>query len=178
MRLKELAIRIIEGTRTANDEWYHGSNKPIKKFLFSQIGKNSEKITNYHGYGIYFIDNPERAKKYGEFVTKVKINKNSNLLKDRVTPTQLKKIYKQLKKEGVKLRDNDLEWYNNPTYGEYSVLTDVEDFYDFFMRAYPSNFKNIKNISKFLLRSGIDGMQVVNDVGDNILVVFNEKIIN
>ena len=48
--------------------WYHGSNKPVEKFLFSLIGKNSDKITNYHGYGIYFIDDIERAKKYGNVV--------------------------------------------------------------------------------------------------------------
>ena len=76
------------------------------------------------------------------------------------------------------MRDNDEDWFTNPTYGEYSVLTDVEEFYDFFMRVYKDSFKNIKDVTEFLLRSGIDGMQVTNDVGDNILVVFNEDVIN
>ena len=158
--------------------WYHGSNKRVKKFLFSLIGVNSERITNYHGYGMYFIDKIERAKKYGDIITSVKIDVNSDFLVDKVMPEQLVKIYNQLKAEGVKLRDNDENWFNNPTYGEYSILNDVEEFYDYFMRGYKDSFKNIKDVTEFLLRSGIDGMKVINDVGDNILVVFNENVIN
>lgn len=158
--------------------WYHGSNKPVKKFLFSLIGVNSERITNYHGYGIYFVDKIERAKSYGEVITSVNIDNNSDFLIGKITPEQLKKVYNQLKVESVKLRDNDDEWFNNPTYGEYSILNDVEEFYDYFMRGYRNNFKTIKDVTEFLLRCGIDGMKVTNDVGDNILVVFNEKIIN
>lgn len=157
--------------------WYHGSDKPVKKFLFSLIGVNSERIRNYHGYGIYFVDKIERAKKYGDVITSVKIDDNSDFLIDNVTPKQLIKVYNQLKIENVKLRDSDKNWFNNPTYGEYSVLNDVEEFYDYFMRAYRDSFKNIKDVTEFLLRSGIDGMKVTNDVGDNILIVFNEKII-
>lgn len=157
--------------------WYHGSNKPVKKFLFSLIGKNSERITNYHGYGIYFIDKIERAKSYGSVIIPVKIDDNSDFLIGKITPEQLIKVYNQLKVENVKLRDNDEDWFNNPTYGEYSILNDVEEFYDYFMRAYRDSFKNIKDVTEFLLRSGIDGMKVTNDVGDNILVVFNENII-
>lgn len=158
--------------------WYHGSDKPVKQFLFSLIGVNSQKITNYHGYGIYFIDKIERAKSYGDVITSVRIDKNSDFLIDKITPEQLIKIYHQLKVENVKLKGNTEEWFNNPTYGEYSILNDVEEFYDYFMRAYRDSFKNIKDVSLFLLRSGIDGMMVTNDVGDHILVVFNEKIIN
>jgi hypothetical protein len=161
-----------------NDKvWYHGSNKPVKKFLFSLIGKNSERITNYHGYGIYFIDDIERAKSYGGIITKVVISNNSDILENKITPEQLLKIYHQLVKEKVNLRDNDTEWYNNPTYGEYSILNDVEEFYDYFMRGYRDSFKSIKDVTEFLLRSGIDGLRTTNDVGDNILVVFNENII-
>lgn len=156
-----------------NNIWYHGSNKPIDKFLYSLVGKNSEKISNYHGYGIYFIDKEERAKKYGENIIKVEIDSNSDILKDKITPKQLKKIYNQLIKENIN-RDIDDNWYNNPTYGEYSVLNDVEEFYDFLDRVY---FKSIKEVSDFLLRSGIDGLETKNDVNDKILVVFNENII-
>lgn len=158
--------------------WYHGSDKPVRKFSFSLIGVDNKKITNYHGYGIYFIDKIERAKRYGDVITLASIDENSDFLVGRITPKQLIKIYKQLKIENVKLRDNDEDWFTNPTYGEYSVLTDVEEFYDFFMRVYKDSFKNIKDVTEFLLRSGIDGMQVTNDVGDNILVVFNEDVIN
>ncbi len=156
-----------------NNIWYHGSNKPIDKFIYSLVGKNSEKISNYHGYGIYFIYKEERAKKYGENIIKVEIDSNSDILKDKITPNQLKKIYNQLIIENIN-RDNDQDWYNNPTYGEYSVLNDVEEFYDFLERVY---FKNIKEVSDFLLRSGIDGLETKNDVNDKILVVFNENII-
>lgn len=161
-----------------NKIWYHGSDKPIKKFLFSLIGKYNNRISSYHGYGMYFIDDINRAKNYGNIITKVQINENSDFLVDKITPNQLKKIYTQLKSENVTLRDNDEQFYKNPSYGEYSILNDVEEFYDYFLRAYHNNFNNIKDVSEFLLRSGIDGLNVANDVNDNILVVFNEKVIN
>lgn len=156
--------------------WYHGSSKPVDKFLYSMIGVNSERITNYHGYGIYFISDINRAKSYGDVVTKVSIDDSADILKGRVEPGQLKKIYNQLVKDNVKLRDGDEQWYNNPKYDSGSVNTDVEEFNEYLMRAH-KEFKSPKDISDFYIRAGIDGMQVTNDVGDNILVVFNENII-
>jgi len=87
------------------------------------------------------------------------------------------KIYEQLVKEKVTLKQDDPKWYQNPTYGEYSVLSDAEEFYDFLLRGYRDDFKNIKGVTEFLIRSGIDGMEVINDVGDEILVVFDENVI-
>ena len=159
-----------------NRFWYHGSSKPIKRFRYSMVG-NSDRISGYHGHGIYFISNKNRAKRYGDVITRVIIDDTANLLKDNVTPPQLKLVYQQLKEEG-KLRPQDNNFFLKPTYGEYSVFTDVEEFYDFFLRAYHTHFNTIKDVSDFLLRAGIDGMQVVNDVGDNILVVFNENIMD
>ncbi len=156
--------------------WYHGSSQPIRKFKYSLVGKNSEKISGYHGHGIYFINDINRAKRYGDYITRVAINESANILKDNVTPQQLNLVYNQLVREGLQ-RPQDKEFFLKPTYGEYSVFTDVEEFYDFFLRAYRTHFKTIKDVSDFLLRAGIDGMQVVNDVGDIILVVFNEDII-
>lgn len=154
--------------------WYHGSDKPVKKFLYSLIGVNSERITNYHGYGIYFIDNIERAKSYGDIITTVKIDDDADILIDIVTMNQLSKIYNQLKKENVSLNEYQHEFFINPSYGEYSILNDVEEFYFLFQRF---GFKTKKDITDFLLRSGIDGMKVTNDINDNILIVFNENII-
>lgn len=156
--------------------WYHGSSKPVDKFLYSMIGVNSERITNYHGYGIYFISDINRAKSYGDVITKVSIDGSADIMEGSVKPSQLKKIYNQLLKENVQLRDNDTQWYNNPTYGEYSILTDIEEFNEYLVRAY-KEFKSSKDVSDFYIRAGIDGMQVTNDVGDVILVVFNEDII-
>lgn len=158
-----------------NNIWFHGSNKPIKKFLFSLIGKNNDRISNYHGYGIYFIDNINNAKKYGQIIITVHIDKNADILKDKITLKQLNKIYNQLIKEKFKLNNNDDKWFQNPTYDKYSVLNNVEEFYDYLLRKW---FKTIKDVTEFLLRSGIDAMQVTNDVDDNILVVFNENIID
>lgn len=176
--IKTRFLNFLNESSVSQKTWYHGSDKPVNKFLFSLIGVNSERITNYHGYGIYFIDNIERAKKYGNVITSVEIDSNSDFLIDKVTPTQLLKIYNRLKVENVKLRDSDVTFYKNQTYGEYSVLNDIEEFYGIFIRFYRDNFKNNKDVTEFLLRGGIDGMKVTNDVGDNILVVFNEKIIN
>jgi len=156
--------------------WYHGSDKTVSKFLFSLIGKNSNRISNYHGYGIYFIGDLERAKKYGDVITRVIIDDNADILKGKITRNQLSKIYFQLVKEKVTLKQDDQFWYNNPTYSEYSVLTDAEEFYEFLLRTYDS-FKNIQDVTEFLIRSGIDGMEVINDVGDEILVVFDENVI-
>jgi hypothetical protein len=98
-------------------------------------------------------------------------------MRGRVEPYQLKKIYNQLVKDNVKLRDGDAQWYNNPNYEKNSVNTDAEEFYEYLLRAH-KEFNNIKDVSDFLMRAGIDGMQVTNDVGDNILVIFNEDVIN
>ena len=83
-------IKSLNENQVSDKIWFHGSNKPVKKFLYSLIGKNSERITNYHGYGIYFIDSIERAKKFGDIITKVKIDENSDFLIDKMTPEQLK----------------------------------------------------------------------------------------
>jgi len=169
-------IKSLNENQVSDKIWFHGSNKPVKKFLYSLIGKNSERITNYHGYGIYFIDSIERAKKFGDIITKVKIDENSDFLIDKITPEQLKKIYNQFIKDGVELLDNEHKWYNNPTYDKHSILNDVEEFYyHFICRRY--NIKDKKDVTDFLLRCGIDGMKVTNDVNDNILVVFNQDVI-
>jgi hypothetical protein len=162
---------------TEGSTWYHGSSKPVDKFLYSLIGVNSDRITNYHGYGIYFISDINRAKSYGDVVTKVLIGDNADILMGRVEPYQLKKIYDQLVEDNVQLRDGDEQWYNNPKYEKNSVNTDAEEFYEYLLRAH-KEFKNTKDVSDFLIRAGIDGMQVTNDVGDNILVIFNEDVIN
>jgi hypothetical protein len=95
MKIKNYKQFLNENTSTKNI-WYHGSNKLVDKFLYSLVGKNSEKISNYHGYGIYFIDKENRARKYGENIIKVTIDSNSDILKDRITSNQLEKIYNQL----------------------------------------------------------------------------------
>lgn len=170
---------LTEANVLTENIWYHGSNQKIKKFLFSLVGQKSDRpIQNYYGYGIYFIKNIDRAKKYGEVISKVNINQNADLLEGNIKSKQLLKIYNQLKKEGVKLNKDLSNIYKNPTYGKYSILTDVEEFYDSFQRFYKDKFKDIKDVSEFLLRSGIDGLIVINDVNDKILVVFNEDIIN
>ena len=161
----------------AEKVWYHGSDRPVKKFLFSLIGKNSKRITNYHGYGIYFIDDEERAKSYGSIVTRMTIDASADILENKVTAGQLSKVQRELVKEGVDLSEDEIKFFDSPTYGEYSILNDVEEFYDIFMRRYGDNFRSIKDVTEFLLRAGIDGMRVINDVEDNIMVVFNEKII-
>ena len=69
-KMEEEPIFDIQKFNVISDKiWYHGSDKPVKQFLFSLIGVNSTKITNYHGYGIYFIDQIERAKSYGSVIT-------------------------------------------------------------------------------------------------------------
>jgi hypothetical protein len=170
-------IKILLEAGSGNGSiWYHGSSKPVQRFLYSLVGTNSERITNYHGYGIYFISDINRAKSYGDIITKVSIDDNADIMKGRVEPSQLKKIYNQLVTDNVQLRDGDTEWYNNPKYEKNSVNTDIEEFNEYLMRAH-KEFKSSKDVSDFYLRAGIDGMQVTNDVGDNILVVFNEEII-
>lgn len=177
---KDVANKLIEkhpyiNESLSNSVWFHGSDKNVKKFLFSLIGKNSERISNYYGYGIYFIDNIKSAEKYGSKIIKVIIDNKSDILKDKITPEQLLKIYDQLQKENISISDDD--FFLNPTYGKYSVLTDVMEFYEYIQRAYRDSFTHEKDISEFLLRSGIDGMEVTNDINDNILIVFNEDII-
>jgi len=177
--MKKVIQKLIRESLKPNKVWFHGSSEPINKFSFSKIASDDTKINSYYGYGIYFTDNKNLAKSYGDSLTKVTIDGNSDILENKVTPKQLKKVYNGLINRGVELNDEERKWYQNPTYGEYSVLNDVLEFYDFFLRArFHEYFKNIKEVSEFLLESGIDGMNVINDVGDNILVVFNEKIIN
>lgn len=180
MKLSKIILsevkKFVTENNITNKIWYHGSNKPVEKFLFSLIEKNSEKISNYHGYGIYFIDDIERAKGYGNIITSVKIDQNSDILYDKITLEQLQKIIKGLEFDGFDAKDFNIDSYDDPAYGEYGILSDVEEFYDFLKRRF--KLKNIKEVSELLLRSGIDGMKVTNDVNDNILVVFNEDIIN
>lgn len=156
--------------------WFHGSNKKIDKFFFDFRG-NNDRISNYYGYGIYFINDVDKAKKYGDVVTKVLIKDGADILKYKVTIKQLYKVYNQFKKENFKLTKYQVAFYENPHYDEYSVLNSALDFYDSIFYGNKDYFKEIKDVSLFLARSGIDGMEVKNDVGDEILVVFNEDVI-
>lgn len=165
----------IKEIASINNIWYHGSDSEIKKFKFSKIG-NSDKISTYHGYGIYFIKDIEKAKKYGDYITSVTIDVNSDILNEKVTKEQLSKVYNQLKEENLELNEYEEKFFKSPTYNKYSVLNSAMDFYDYLSRG--KRFESIKHVSEFLNRSGIDGMRVINDVDDNILVVFNENIIS
>jgi hypothetical protein len=162
---------------------YHGSNNIIDKFLFSKIGDGSGKISNYYGHGIYFTDDINYAKKYGTHITTISIDKDADILSDVVTPEQVRKVYEQLKRENVEMNAHERNFYENPTYGEYSVLTDVLEFRDYIERTnqdkfYDPDYRTVsKNVSEFLLRSGIDGMMVVDDMGTNNLIVYNENVI-
>ncbi len=176
MKLKNLLNRLLLEVNISSITWYHGSKTKIKKFDYGMVGRNSDHITNYHGWGIYFISNQVRAKKYGDIVTEIRISSSANILNGKVTPKQCKQVYNGLSKNGIEVDEKDERIWLNPTYGEYSILTDVEECYNAIGRFY--GFSNSKQISNFLLSCGIDGMFVVNDVNDEILVVFNDNIIN
>lgn len=172
MKLKNILEKYIFESRQI---WYRGTDKPITKFELPKEKK--DRISSYYGYGLYFIDTYEAAKKYGENVSEVTISDSAEILKDRISPKQLRKVYNQLVKEKIPLRDKDYEFYNNPSYGEYSVATDVIEFYEFLGRVYRNSLPSIEEVSLFLQRSGIDGMEVVNDINQKILVIFNPKVI-
>ena len=176
--LKDLVSNIfIEEYQKINNEiWYHGSNQPISKFELRKVG-NRDRISFYYGFGIYFINSNERAQKYGEVVTKVRIDPNANIMRNQVTHEQVTSVYQQLTRDGVKLQDHDHEFFLNPKYGLYSVLTDIMEFYDYLVRRFREHYNSMILVSDLLKRAGIDGMQVTNDVGDEILVVFNEDVI-
>lgn len=175
MKLKKILKSILSENNISTMTWYHGSNQKIKKFDYAKVGKNDSHITNYHGWGIYFISNLTRAKKYGEIVTEIQISNNSNILQDKVTPNQCKQLYDGLVKNGIEVGEREDRFWLNPTYGEYSALTDVEEFYGVIQRFY---FTNKKQTSDFLASCGIDGMLVINDMNDEILVVFNDNIVS
>lgn len=176
MKLRNILNNLLLEVNVGSIPWYHGSKTEIKKFDYGKVGSNEEHITNYHGWGIYFISKLDRAKKYGAVVTEVRISSSANILKGKVTPKQCKQVYEGLVKRGIEVGERENRLWLNPTYGEYSVLTDVEEFYDSIGRFYKFNGKN--HISDFLLGCGIDGMLVVNDVKDEILVIFNDSIID
>lgn len=161
--------------------WYYGTDKPVQKFLYSLIGKNNNKrITNYYGWGMTFIDKPERAKSYGKNILEIHIKEGIDILDGFITKNQLEKITKTMVSDGFKLTAEDVDSIINCGYGEYSVMNDVWEFYLYLMRlgerSFKPNYSN-KDVSGLLLRSGIDGMIQTNDVGDVILVVFNEDVI-
>lgn len=172
MKLRSILKSLILEKNIGSIPWYHGSSDRIKKFDYNKVGSNEDHITNYHGWGIYFISKLERAKKYGDVVTEVKISSSADILQGKITPEQCKKIYDGLEKLGIKD-----EYWLNPKYDEYSILNDVEEFYDGMGRFYRKHINSSKSVSNFLLSCGIDGLLVVNDVNDEILVVFNDKII-
>ena len=176
--LKQLvdSIFVEEYDKISEEIWYHGSDRPIDKFQLSKVGREG-RISFYYGHGIYFINSNERAQKYGEVVTKVRIDPNANIMRNQVTHEQVTSVYQQLNRDNVKLQDYDHEFFLNPKYHEYSVLTDVLEFYDYLVRRFRENYSSMILVSDFLKRAGIDGMQVTNDVGDEILVVFNQDII-
>lgn len=173
MKLKNLLLEINIGSIP----WYRGGNRKIDKFDYNRIRDNDEHITHYHGYGIYFISKLDSAKKYGDIVTEVKISSNANILNGRVNAKQCKQVYEGLVSIGA-AKDNDKEWLLNPKYDKGSVLKNVEEFYFGFMQFYYKFMKTKKEVSDFLLSCGIDGMFVKNDVKDEILIIFNDNVIN
>ena len=177
MKIKNILNTLLLEVNIGSIPWYHGSKTKIKKFDYGMVGSNDEHITNYHGWGIYLISKLDRAKKYGDIVTEVNISSSANILKGKVNPNQCKLVYEGLVKRGA-AGENDKEWLLNPKYETGSVLKDAENFYFSFREFYRKYFKDNQDVSNFLLSCGIDGMFVVNDVNDEILVVFNDNIIN
>lgn len=177
MKLRNILNNLLLEVNVGSIPWYHGSKTEIKKFDYGKVGSNEEHITNYHGWGIYFISKLDRAKKYGDVVTEVRISSSANILKGKVTPKQCKQVYEGLVKRGA-AKENDKEWLLNPKYESGSVLNDAENFYFGFREFYRKSFKDKQEVSNFLLGCGIDGMLVVNDVNDEILVIFNDSIID
>lgn len=172
-------MTLYESLRESTDAtiWYHGSSTKITKFLYSKVGTRDDHITGHHGFGIYFVDEVERAKKYGSVVTTIKLLPTANILSGKVSPEQCRMIYKQLERDGLATDDYYKKIFLTPQYTEYSILNDAEELYAWLYQRGNSIFETSKDTSDFLLRAGIDGMMVINDVNDKILVMFNDKVI-
>ncbi len=161
----------------ANDGiWYHGSAQPVTKFSYNKVGKGGDKIHSYWGWGIYFIKDWERAKTFGEVTMEVNIQHNADIMWAKVSKDQLRKIYNGMIRDRVELPPNLEEKWDVQVWGPNTVIDDIPEFYDFVGRIL--KVREPKKISDFLLSCGIDGLRVRNDVNDDILVIFNDKVIS
>ena len=152
--------------------YYHSSDVKFDKFSIDKVGsKGGVEWGGYHG--LYITDNIKYAERHGKYTYKIKLDDNANILSGEVTPTQIKQIYNELVKESYYIKPNQ-SFYLNPVYGEYAILSDVMYFYEYLMNTY--NMKH-HDISKFLFRCGIDGMQIDSD-NSIVLVIFNDNIMD
>ena len=161
----------------ANDGiWYHGSAQPVTKFSYNKVGKGVDKIHSYWGWGIYFIKARERAEKFGEVVMEVNIPPMADIMWVKVSKNQLRKVYNGMVRDKVKLPPDLEQSWDVQVWGPDTVIDDIPEFYDFIGRIL--KVREPKRISDFLLSCGIDGLRVRDDVNDDILVVFNDRIIS
>jgi hypothetical protein len=106
----------------------------------------------------------------------VNIPPMADIMWAKVSKDQLRKIYNGMIRDRVELPPNLEEKWDVQVWGPNTVIDDIPEFYDFIGRIL--KVREPKKISDFLLSCGIDGLRVRNDVNDDILVIFNDKVIS
>lgn len=157
MKLVQLHHHLTENKVDLTQVWYRGTSK-----------QKVDRISDHHGYGWYFISDIERAKKYGEIITRYTLS-GGDIINGQMTPDQVGKILAHMKKKNVGV--NIQHAFEDPNA---DLFDDPQEFY--FWLVWRDFIGNKKTASEFLRDAGIDGMVVVNDVGDEILVVYNPAV--
>lgn len=174
---------IIKETTVASFDAYHGSDHLISKFEDSFLA--GERVTQYHGAGIYFTTNLDNAKMFGNNVYKVKID---GRFIDRKTPASkvdIKEIIALMKMSDdeweLEAQNYDIDPDKGILISAKSALNYGKNQYDAFMRVQTSWYPYdplgfVRNMTKL----GYDGLIVdapSDFVGDKHIIVFNPEAV-
>ena len=104
---------------------YHGSYEHFLKFSENKIKANKEL---HLGWGFYFVDNPQTALKYGNYIYKVKLfnNKNHYHLIDFNKPIEPNILYNILTSLYYKINRKKINYDNFKLL--YNIEKEIEKF--------------------------------------------------
>ena len=127
---------------------YHGSYEHFLKFSENKIKANKEL---HLGWGFYFVDNPQTALKYGNYIYKVKLfnNKNHYHLIDFNKPIEPNILYNILTSLYYKINRKKINYDN------FKLLYNIEKEIE--------NFKNMIELNKIYNEDCLEGMKRIPD---------------
>jgi hypothetical protein len=174
---------VIKETTVASFDAYHGTDHLINKFEDSFLA--GERVTQYHGAGIYFTTNLDNAMMFGNNVYKVKIDGRFIDTKTPASKVDIKEVIELMKMSDeeweMEAQNYDVDPDKGILISAKSALSYGKSQYDVFMRVQTSWYPYdplgfVRNMTKL----GYDGLIVdapSDFVGDKHIIVFNPEVV-
>lgn len=157
--------------------YYHGTNSNFSKFDVNKLGTEGN---DEYGPGIYFVNNPEFAKDFGENVHKVTFH-NVNLITEN-QPVNINELIKFMNFVPREYVDSFVENYGGDSNNPNSVKEIIRENFngidkqDAFLELWGHSMLNFNSriFYNAMLKLGYDGMMFSRGT-DTIVTIYNDS---